>query len=138
MFATFFVYLKKMFDNLFKKMRTKKLDYEKISLRASIKDLMKMRSLRTINIANYNRWKQENGNSVINHWAHSLRLNVLNGYIDVYAPRLSENDKRAGKIIDDVSLSQYQELYGIVTDILDDEKKMPPKVKRNILVKVNR
>lgn len=128
-----------MFIKLFKKMFGKKsLDYEKISLRASIKDLMKMRSLRTINFSNYNNWKFNNGEPVSKLWAHSVRLNVLNGYIDVYAPRLSDKDNRAGSIIDDVTLPQYQELYSLVKNILNDEHRIAAKVRRNILVKVNR
>lgn len=116
----------------------KPLDYEKISLRASIKDFMKMRSLRAINVYNYREWKYGKDADKRCPWLHSLKLNVLNGYMDVFSPREGQPDHRAGTLIEDVTLPQYQEIYTIVKDIMNDEQYIPSKTKRNILVKINR
>ena len=129
--------LKSFFSKMFSS-KKKNLDYEKISLRASLKDMMKMRSLRSINISNYKRWKYGDNGCEMTPWLHSLKINMLNGYMDVFSPRTVINDHRAGNIIEDVSLDQYKEIYGIVQDILDDEANIPATVKRNILVKINR
>ena len=124
--------------NKTEKKAKKSLDYEKIDLRASLKDTMKMRSLRTINVYNYRLWRY--GKSADNRcpWLHSLKLNLLNGYLDVFSPRKGNHDHRAGTIIEDVTLPQYKEIYAIVKDILNDEDQIPSKLKRNILVKINR
>ena len=116
----------------------KPLDFEKLSLRASLKDMMKMRSLRTINVYNYRLWKYGKNADNYSPWLHSLKLNVLNGYMDVFGPRSGMPDHRSGNIIEDVTLSQYKEVYDIVKEILSDEASIPAKVKRNILVKINR
>lgn len=124
-------------DTVAKKFK-KPLDFEKISLRASLKDMMKMRSLRTINVYNYRLWKYGKDADKHSPWLHSLKLNILNGYMDVFGPREGMPDHRSGSIIEDVTLPQYQEAYGIVREILYDEAHIPARVKRNILVKVNR
>lgn len=124
-------------DTVAKKIK-KPLDFDKISLRASLKDMMKMRSLRTINIYNYRLWKYGKDADKHSHWLHSLKLNILNGYIYVFGPRVGIPDHRSGSIIEDVTLPQYQEAYKMVKDILSDEACIPAKVKRNILVKINR
>lgn len=124
-------------DTVEKKIK-KSLDFEKISLRASLKDMMKMRSLRTINVYNYRLWKYGKDADKHSPWLHSLKLNILNGYMDVFGPRVGIPDHRSGSIIEDVTLPQYQEAYKMVKEILSDEACIPSKVKRNILVKVNR
>lgn len=120
------------------KKNKKPLDFEKISLRASLKDMMKMRSLRSINVYNYRLWKYGKDADKHSPWLHSLKLNILNGYMDVFGPRTGTPDHRSGNIIEDVSLQQYQEVYNMIKEILSDEVYIPTKVKRNILVKVNR
>lgn len=129
-----------MFKKILQTVRgTKKpLDYEKISMRASIKDVMKMRSLRAINFANYRKWKYGDPKVGACPWVHSLKLNVLNGYLDVYLPRESEKDNRAGAILEEVTPSQYKEVHSVVQDILADEDKIPCAIRKNILVRLFR
>jgi hypothetical protein len=122
------------FKNMFGK--KKSLDYRKIELRASLKDLMKMRGLRSINFANYHRWKNDNGNNE-SPWLHSLKLNLMDGYLYMYGYR-NGTDPRAGQKIEDATAEMYGEAYSIVKRILDDEANIPSKVKRNILVKMAR
>lgn len=125
----------------FKKLRTvfkekKTLDYKKIELRASLKDLMKVRGLRSINFSNYLRWK--NGGEINPlPWLHSLKLNLMDGYLYMYGYR-NENDHRAGKRIENATVEMYNEAYELVKKILEDEENIPSKVRRNILVKLTR
>ena len=127
--------VKNFFTKMFKKNEKKSLDLEKITIRASLKDIMKMRGLRSISISNYRRYQgDENPNA---YWLHSLRLDPMSGYINMFSPRTG-TDPRAGAIITDTTLSQYQEAYKVVQDILTAEPTIPSKVKRNILVAINR
>ena len=127
--------VKNFFTKMFKKNEKKSLDLKKITLRASLKDIMKMRGLRSISISNYRRYQgDENPNT---YWLHSLRLDPMSGYINMFSPRTG-TDPRAGAIITDTTLSQYQEAYKVVQDILTAEPTIPSKIKRNILVAINR
>lgn len=114
--------------------KNKKENFRKEQIRGTIKQLMKVRGLRTISIANYNKWKMKEKNK----WLHSLKLDIQDGYLYLYGFRKSENDSRAGERLENLSIDQYNEAYTQIMDILADEDKIPSNVKRNILVKIAR
>ena len=114
--------------------KVKKENFRKEQIRGTIKQLMKVRGLRSISIANYYKWKMKEKNK----WLHSLKLDIQDGYLYLYGFRKSENDSRAGERLENLSIDQYNEAYTQIMDILADEDKIPSNVKRNILVKIAR
>ena len=114
--------------------KVKKENFHKEQIRGTIKQLMKVRGLRSISIANYNKWKMKEKNK----WLHSLKLDIQDGYLYLYGFRKSENDSRAGERLENLSIDQYNEANTQIMDILADEDKIPSNVKRNILVKIAR
>ena len=114
--------------------KVKKENFHKEQIRGTIKQLMKVRGLRSISIANYNKWKMKEKNK----WLHSLKLDIQDGYLSMYGFRKSENDSRAGERLENLSIDQYDEAYRQVRNILADEDKIPSNIKRNILIKMSR
>ena len=114
--------------------KVKKENFQKEQIRGTIKQLMKVRGLRSISIANYNKWKMKEKNK----WLHSLKLDIQDGYLYMYGFRKSENDSRAGERLENLSIDQYDEAYRQVRNILADEDKIPSNIKRNILIKMSR
>lgn len=114
--------------------KVKKENFYKEQIRGTIKQLMKVRGLRSISIANYNKWKMKEKNK----WLHSLKLDIQDGYLYMYGFRKSENDSRAGERLENLSIDQYDEAYRQVRNILADEDKIPSNIKRNILIKMSR
>ena len=114
--------------------KVKKENFHKEQIRGTIKQLMKVRGLRSISIANYYKWKVKEKNK----WLHSLKLDIQDGYLYLYGFRKSENDSRAGERLENLSIDQYDEAYRQVRNILADEDKIPSNIKRNILIKMSR
>jgi hypothetical protein len=108
----------------------KTLNYEKELYRGAIKQIMKVRGLRTISLANYNKWLGVTDNKII----HSVKLDVQDGYVNIYGYK---NDK-CGEQIEDGTSDLYHSVYNQIMDIVNTEKTIPNKIKRNILVKVFR
>lgn len=107
-----------------------KNSYEKYQLRGAIKEIMRNYGLRTISLANYNRYLGNDTNNGI----HSVKYDIMNGYIHLHDYK--ENGK-CGSAQENVDVETYANVYNTVLNILKNED-MPNKVKRNILVKVNR
>lgn len=115
---------------------------EKFQLRGAIKEIMRNCNLRTISIANFEKWAKNNvadflpiKNAIdcVNKDIHSVKYDIMNGYIKVY----HFNDKgQAGKPFDSVDNETYSLIYNTIMDIT--MMNIPSKVKKNILVKVNR
>lgn len=122
-------FIKKIFMS-----KNKKENFRKEQIRGTIKQLMKVRGLRSISITNYNKWKKQEESQ----WLHSLKIDIQDGYLYMYGFRKSRNDNRAGKRLENLSLDQYDEAYAQVRNIFEDEDKIPSNVKRNILVKIDR
>lgn len=109
-------------------------NYSKEQYRGTLKQIMKVNGLRTISLANYIKWLNENGCNLSNPTVHSLKIDIQDGYINAYG----WNGNKCGDKIDDLSANEYGNVLTIVNSMLVDEKKMPYKVKRNIFVKVAR
>ena len=122
------------FIKIFFMTKNKKENSRKEQIRGTIKQLMKVRGLRSISITNYNKWKRQEENQ----WLHSLKLDIQDVYLYMYGFRKSENDSRAGERLENLSIDQYDEAYTQVKNILADEDKIPSNIKRNILVKMAR
>ena len=123
--------------NFFKNLFMPSLKKEKLrkeQIRGTIKQLMKVRGLRSISVTNYHKWKKQDSNE----WLHSLKIDIQDGYLHMYGFRNSKDDTRAGKRLENLSIEQYNDAYMQVMNIIDDEEKMPSNVKRNILVKLAR
>ena len=104
----------------------KTFDYKKELYRGTIKQIMKVRNLRAISIDNYLNWL---GN--VSHTdVHTVKLDIQDGYINLF--------NRQNEKIVDAPESLYAETYNTVMEIFDKEHMIPWKVKRNILVKLNR
>lgn len=123
--------------NFFKNLFMSSLKKEKLrkeQIRGTIKQLMKVRGLRSISVTNYHKWKKQDSNE----WLHSLKIDIQDGYLHMYGFRNSKDDTRAGKRLENISIEQYNDAYMQVMNIIDDEEKIPSNVKRNILVKLAR
>lgn len=122
------------FKNYFK---MKNLNYQKEQYRGTIKQIMKVRGLRTISIANYNAWK---GNEVdIDHAVHSLKIDLQDGYLNIYNYRVASTGRlMCGEEISDASVEIYKDAFNQVNAILADEHNIPTAVRKNILVRMAR
>ena len=109
-------------------------DYNKEQYRGTLKQIMKVRGLRTISIANYINWLNSNGKDIEIPSVHSLKLDLQDGYINAYG----WNGNHCGGKIEDFSSDGYRYALGVVRDILDNYEKIPYNVRRNILVKMCR
>jgi hypothetical protein len=104
---------------------------KKYMLRGSIKEIMKNYGLRTISLANYRRFNGDNSSDGI----HSIKYDIMNGYIHLHG---YGSGKKCGDALEDVEIDVYSTVYNQILNILENEEFIPSKVKRNILVKVNR
>ena len=121
----------------FEKLFMKKLDYKKEEYRGTIKQIMKVRGLRTISLANYNEWLENPVNE--ESGIHSLKLNLQDGYVNIDGYRRTKTNKWVcGDIIDNAPASLYKEAYDMVNEIITNEARIPGKVRRNILVSLAR
>ena len=114
-------------------MKKFKNGYEKFQVRGAIKEIMRNYGLRSISLSNY--FKYLDVKPTIEN-VHSIKYDIMNGYIKVHKYR--DNDTRCGEAYDTVDINTYKGAYNTILDILNDEGKIPSKIKRNILVKVNR
>lgn len=128
--------------NLFKilkAMRAKKItNYKKEEYRGTIKQIMKVRGLRTISLANYNEWAGL-GNDYENG-VHSFKINIQDGYVNAYGFGTTKKGKHvcSTEAIQDATADFYKKAYDNVMAIITNEDKIPAKVRRNILVPVSR
>ena len=131
---------KKLRDFLVMKKNRKSIDLKKEEFRGTLKQIMKVRGLRTISLKNYQEWK---GQPIDTGGIHSVKLDIMSGYINLFGYDFA---KRSGKpicsnvAIEDAPAGVYQNVYSQVVDILKEEAEgnIPSKVKKNILVKVTR
>lgn len=115
--------------NIFMKM---KQNYEKFQVRGAIKEIMRNYGLRTISLSNY--YKYLNVTPEIKN-VHSIRYDIMNGYIKVHK---YNNRGQCGTAFDTVDMDTYNNVYSAILKVLNTEHEIPSKVKRNILVKINR
>lgn len=116
--------------------KNKTLNYQKEQYRGTIKQIMKVRGLRTISLANYNNWK---GNEVDENGVHSLKLDLQDGYVNIYGfKKNSKNNYTCGNIVQDAPMELYHSAYDQVMQLLSEETQIPSKVRRNILVRLAR
>ena len=111
----------------------KKFDLKKEEFRGSIKQLMSVRGLRMINLANYNAWAGKVDKKLAN--IHSIKIDIMTGFVNLYT---NGNGGRAGKKLDDVHSDIYKKVYNLVLEIFKHEGDIPGDLKRNILVRVSR
>ncbi len=107
-------------------MGRKNYDYKKELYRGTIKQIMKVRNLRSISVYNYLNWK---GIAPLSN-VHSVKLDIQDGYINLFN---KQNEK-----IEDAPENLYAETYKTVMEIFEKENTIPWKIKRNILVKLTR
>lgn len=116
----------------------KNMDLKKEEYRGTLKQIMKVRGLRTISLSNYNNWK---GNTPDSNDIHSVKLDIMSGYLNIYG---YSGSTKAGRptcsdvAIEDATAKTYQGVYEQVMNILNDEKNIPYRVRKNILVRVAR
>lgn len=109
-------------------------DYNKEQSRGTLKQIMKVRGLRTISLANYVNWLNNNGGKLDRPAVHSLKLDIQDGYINAYG----WNGNRCGSKIDDLSAGDYSIVLMLVNHALNKEAEIPYRVRRNIFVKMAR
>lgn len=113
------------------------MDYQKEQYRGTIKQIMKVRGLRTISLDNYNTWKENRVNT--ENGVHSVKLDLQDGYVNIYSYGVTKNGKPiCGPALSDVSAEKYKSVYEQVMSIVNDEQNIPYRVRRNILVKMSR
>ena len=111
----------------------KKFDIKKEEFRGSIKQLMSVRGLRMINLANYNAWDCNVDKKLAN--IHSIKIDIMTGFVNLYS---KGNGNRAGAKLDDVHADVYKKVYNRVLEIFKNEGDIPADLKRNILVRISR
>ena len=111
----------------------KKFDLKKEEFRGSIKQLMSVRGLRMIKLANYNAWDCNVDKKLGN--IHSIKIDIMTGFVNLYS---KGNGNRAGAKLDDVHADVYKKVYNRVLEIFKNEGDIPADLKRNILVRISR
>jgi hypothetical protein len=111
----------------------KKFDLKKEEYRGSIKQLMAVRGLRMINLANYSRWSGKTDKKLEN--IHSVKIDIMTGFVNLHAKGTGD---RAGVKLDNVHVDIYKKVYNLILDIFKNELDIPSEMRRNILVKVSR
>ena len=114
-------------ENIFKKAKN---GYEKFQVRGAIKEIMRNYGLRTISLKNYHEFINSEKTNV-----HSVKYDIMNGYIKVYKYK---KNNLCGEAFDTVDINTYNNIYNDIVKILENEHTIPSRIKRNILVKVNR
>lgn len=107
----------------------KQFNFTKEQQRGALKQIMKVRGLRTISLANYLNWKKTDENSV--YPAATIKLNLQDGYLNMF-------DLQNNKLDNEQAASLYDSVFNLVSEIFENEMEIPYKYKRNILVKINR
>ena len=107
----------------------KVFNFTKEQQRGTLKQVMKVRGLRTINLQNYLNFKCSDNSAI--YPAVTLKLNLQDGYLNMF-------DCHNHKLENDVAAGLYDNVYNLVTEIFENEDLIPSKLKRNILVKINR
>lgn len=128
---------KKLRSILAMKKNRKSMDLQKEEYRGTLKQIMKVRGLRTISLDNYNNWK---GNERNINGIHSLKLDIQSGYINIFGYNFTKSGKPVCDTvaIEDAPADLYSYVYKQVINILNDEQKIPCNVRKNILVRVAR
>ena len=116
-------------------MKTLKQNYEKFQVRGAIKEIMRNYGVRTISLKNYFDYL---GITPTVDGIHSLRYDIMNGYIKAYAYKKGDMRKRCGDPIESISINEYKIIYDILDSLVTNRHNIPSKIKRNILIKVNR
>lgn len=107
----------------------KNFNFKKELYRGTIKQIMKVRGLRTINLGRYFEWKDEDAKSL--SAVATLKFNLQDGYINMF-------DSHNHKIADEVADVLYSDAYDVINRIFTEEMTIPYKQRRNILVSINR
>lgn len=116
-------------------MKNSKQNYEKFQIRGAIKEIMRNYGVRTISLKNYFDYL---GITPTVDGIHSLRYDIMNGYIKAYAYKKGDKLMRCGDPIETISLNEYKIIYDILESLVTNRHNIPGKIKRNILIKVNR
>ena len=116
-------------------MKNLKQNYEKFQIRGAIKEIMRNYGVRTISLKNYFDYL---GITPTVDGIHSLRYDIMNGYIKAYAYKKGDKLMRCGDPIETISLNEYKIIYDILESLVTNRHNIPGKIKRNILIKVNR
>lgn len=94
----------------------------------TITEFMKSRRIRSISAKNYMKWK---GLDETNFPVATVRLDLFDGRLNMYDhDNKILSEKQYGKVCSDV--------YELVSEISENEKLIPYKKRRNIIVKINR
>lgn len=110
-----------------------KFDSKREEYRGAIKQLMAVRGLRTINLANYSKWVGNEAKGIEN--VHSVKIDLLTGQINVFSKGIGA---KSGPMVDDVPTPVYKKIYNRVREVFMSEPYITALEKRNILVRVSR
>ena len=116
-------------------MKTLKQNYEKFQIRGAIKEIMRNYGVRTISLKNYSDYL---GITPTVDDIHSVRYDIMNGYIVAYGYKENDPKRRCGEPLGTISNDTYKEVYNILENLVSNKHDIPSKQKRNILIKVNR
>ena len=96
--------------------------------RGPLKEMMMLRRIRRVDIHNYLNWK---GYLPSTFPVRSVKIDLLNNYLYLY-------DRDNKKIDNETANTLYPQVYDMVMEIFKNEKLIPTKQRKNIVVKVNR
>lgn len=126
-----------MFKKFKRYLKMKTLNYQKEQYRGTIKQIMKVRGLRAISLSNYNKWAGNTEDAV--NGVHSLKLDLQDGYVNIYGYTYNKSGNlTCGEAVQDASEELYRTAYKQVMDIIANEKNIPYRVRKNILVRLAR
>lgn len=129
---------KKFISSINTMKNSKSTNYKKEEYRGTLKQIMKVRGLRTISLSNYNVWR---GNTPDVNGIHSLKLDLQSGYLNIFGYRVASKSGRlmcSPDAIENASAETYKKVYNQVMDILSNEAEIPTNVRKNILVRMAR
>ena len=129
----------KLISNFNTMKSSKNTNYKKEEYRGTLKQIMKVRGLRTISLHNYNSWLGNENQTASG--IHSLKLDLQSGYLNIYGYRTAAKSGRlmcSPDAIENASADVYKSVYQNVMSILDNEANIPAKVRKNILVRMAR
>ena len=118
--------------SIFKKKNISNDEEIKNSLKSDIKKLMIERKLRAISVKNFDLWNKDPQQDVAQSWLHSIKID-FNGDIKLY-DFYRTSTLHAGKEYINPDLTIVRNAYEIVQKIIKNEKQIPDKIKRNILI----
>ena len=92
-------------------------NFQKFQIRGAIKEIMRNYGLRSISLRNY--YEYFNIKPSLKD-IHSVKYDIMNGYVKVYQNRNDKNDKRCGEVLESITLDEYKEIFEVINNLINN------------------